>query len=258
MAVRRSQHARARTPHPRHLERHVLTVADGAVTTVHVARHDGKRMQPRVVVLPRPMPLARWCAQAYVAEALVGGFYVRPHGLPLGELRTGGVLRRHEPFEAPWGARRACVHVEGGSVRIARREEIAAEPAGDLLQAGPLLVADGAVVAGDEEGFAAGAGQFDSDITEGRYPRAALGVCADGSLLAVAVDGRSDHDCGLTIAELAQALSDLGAVSAINLDGGGSTTLVCGGRLCNVPREVHGVELAGGRAVSTALVFVAR
>ena len=35
----------------------------------------------------------------------------------------------------------------------------------------------------------------------------------------------------------------LGAVSAMNLDGGGSTSLVCGGRLRNVPREEHGVVL---------------
>jgi Phosphodiester glycosidase len=258
MAVQRHQHAPTRTPHPRHLERHTLTLADGATTTVHVARHDGARVGLRVVVLPRPMPLVQWCAQAGVSEALVGGFYVRPHGTPLGELRTGGVTRRFAAFDAPWGARRACVHVAGGRVRIARRDEIVAEPPGDLLQAGPLLVCDGAVVGGDDEGFSAGAGQFDSDITEGRYPRAALGVCGDGSLLAVAVDGRSDADSGVTVAELAHALVDFGAIAAINLDGGGSTTLVCEGRLANVPREVHGIEIAGGRAVSTALVFSER
>jgi len=44
-------------------------------------------------------------------------------------------------------------------------------------------------------------------------------------------------------------------VSAINLDGGGSTSLVCAGRLRNRPREAHGIVLPGGRAVSTALVF---
>jgi Phosphodiester glycosidase len=258
MAARRHQHAPAPTPHPHHLERHTLTLADGATTTVHVARHDGARVQLRIAVLPRPMPLAQWCAQAGVSEALVGGFYVRPHGMPLGELRTGGVARRSASFDAPWGARRACVHVAGGRVRIARRDDIASEPPGDLLQAGPLLVSDGFAVGGDDEGFSAGAGQFDSDITAGRYPRAALGVCGDGSLLAVAVDGRSDVDCGLTIAELASALVDFGAVAAINLDGGGSTTLVCDGRLANVPREVHGIEIAGGRAVSTALVFSER
>jgi exopolysaccharide biosynthesis protein len=122
----------------------------------------------------------------------------------------------------------------------------------------PLLVRDGApCIAGDPEGFSAGAAQFDSDITAGRYPRAALAVGRRGRLLAVAADGRADDDAGLTLAELAEALVALGAVTALNLDGG-STSLVCGGRLRNRPREAHGIELAGGRPITTALVFTAR
>jgi hypothetical protein len=255
MAARRSNRAAMRPTLPSHVWRHAHALDDGARTTVHVARYEPDRFQLRVAVLPRPMALEAWCARARVSDALVGGFYVRPHGTPLGEVRTGGVVRRHEPFAAPWDAVRACVHVAAGTVRIAWRDEIADAPPGDLLQAGPLLVASGAVVSGVDEGFSAGAAQFDSDITEGRYPRAALGLAADGTLIAVACDGRSDQDCGLTIAELSSLLVALGAESAINLDGGGSTTLVCDGVLRNVPRETHGVEIPGGRAVSTALVF---
>ena len=80
-------------------------------------------------------------------------------------------------------------------------------------------------------------------------------VSADRRLLAVACDGRADDEAGLTLPELADALVGLGAVDALNLDGGGSTSLVCGGRLRNVPRESHGVVLAGGRAIPTALTF---
>ncbi len=49
------------------------------------------------------------------------------------------------------------------------------------------------------------------------------------------------------MAELAESMAALGIVQAMNLDGGGSTSLVCGGRLRNRPREGHGVVLAGGR-----------
>ena len=56
--------------------------------------------------------------------------------------------------------------------------------------------------------------------------------------------------------ELAEAMAGLGCESAINLDGGGSTTLVYGGAIANVPREEHGLSLVGGRAVATALRFV--
>ena len=132
--------------------------------------------------------------------------------MPLGEVRTRGVTRRHVAFTPPWGGLRACVHVEAGDVRIARRDELPAQPRGDLLQAGPLLVRDGEPCferALDPEGFSAGQAQFDSDITDGRYPRAALGI-APGRLLAVVCDGRSADDAGLTLEELAALLAGLG------------------------------------------------
>jgi exopolysaccharide biosynthesis protein len=195
-----------------------------------------------------------------VSEALVGGFFVRPDGVPLGEVRTHGVTRRHVPFDAPWHATRSCLHVVGGAASIVPRDALPADPRGDLLQAGPLLVADGLPVYDrdcDPEGFSAGARQFDSDITDGRHPRAALGI-APGRLFAVACDGRSRHDAGLTLGELAALLAALGAQTALNLDGGGSTSLVAGGRLRNRPRRDWEDPEPGGRPVSTALVFAPR
>ncbi len=186
----------------------------------------------------------------------MGGFFVRPHYAPLGVVRAGGREPPSIPVAAPWDGIRACVQVIGGEVRIARRDQLDSE-AGDLLQAGPLLVSDGlrAFEDGrDDEGFSAGAHQFDSDITLGRYPRAALGVTGD-RVLAVACDGRTARDAGLTLVELADALLDLGATAALNLDGGGSASLVYNGRLRNRPREEHGADLLGGRPIVTAIVF---
>ena len=146
-----------------------LLLARGARTTIHVACHDADRTEIRVAVLGQER-LEPWCARHGVDEALVGGFFVRPGGTPLGEVRTHGVAREHVPFDAPWHTVRACVHVEGGVARIARRDRLGADPRGDLLQAGPLLVADGAVAYdadADDEGFRAAAQQFDPDPTEG-------------------------------------------------------------------------------------------
>jgi hypothetical protein len=237
-----------------------VTLADGASTAVYVAAFAAVSTELRVVVLRRPERLATWCARRGIADAIVGGFFVRPGGVPLGEVRTRGVTRRHVAFTPPWGGLRACVHVEAGAVRIARRDELPAHPRGDLLQAGPLLVRDGEPCferALDPEGFSAGQAQFDSDITDGRYPRAALGI-APGRLLAVVCDGRSADDVGLTLEELAALLAGLGSHTAINLDGGGSTSLVSGGRLRNQPRAGLDRPEPGGRAFSTALVFVPR
>jgi phosphodiester glycosidase len=251
--------ARALGARPRHLRRLRLDLSDGEATTLHVASYDLRRTLPRVVRLPQPTPLERWCRDQRMADAIVGGFFVRPGGMPLGELRTSGIARMSEPFEARWHGVRACLHVAGGRVTLARRDELPAEPRGDLLQAGPLLVRDGrACVDGDAEGFSAGQRQFDSDITAGRYPRAALALTAERRMLAVVCDGRADDEAGLTLGELAEALVTLGARRALNLDGGGSTSLVCGGRLRNIPREDHGIVLAGGRPVSTVIAFTSR
>ncbi len=59
----------------------------------------------------------------------------------------------------------------------------------------------------------------------GRNPRTALAVTADGTLLMVVVDGRSGSSVGMSLPELGRYLVDLGAVDAINLDGGGSSTM---------------------------------
>jgi hypothetical protein len=233
-----------------------LLLAGGARTTLHVACHDAELTEIRVAVVGQER-LEPWCSRHGVDEALVGGFFVRPDGVPLGEVRTHGVVREHVPFDAPWHTVRACVHVEGGVACIVRRNRLGTDPRGDLLQAGPLLVCDGEVAydpATDEEGFHAASHQFDPDPTEGRHPRAALGL-ADGRIIAVACDGRSRHDAGLTLLELARLMAGLGCRDAINLDGGGSTALVSGGQLQNLPRSDFEVPEPGGRPIATALEF---
>lgn len=60
----------------------------------------------------------------------------------------------------------------------------------------------------------------------GRHPRTALAYTANNEILLVTVDGRSTSYPGVTQLELANILLDLGATNAINLDGGGSTTMI--------------------------------
>ncbi|HWN72534.1 MAG TPA: phosphodiester glycosidase family protein [Solirubrobacterales bacterium] len=237
-----------------------MRLLDGAETTLHVARFDRAEFDLRVVELNPCSTVRQWCERTGAEHAIVGGFYMRPGGPALGDLWIDGRPLATEPFDAPWHEARACVHVSDGEVRLAARRELGEVPRGDLLHAGPMLVAKGRSLLADgidTEGFAAGARQFDSDITAGRYPRAALGL-SGRELIAAVCDGRADDEAGLTMAELAEAMIELGARKAINLDGGGSASLVAGGALLNTPREEHGIELVGGRAVATALHFAPR
>lgn len=75
---------------------------------------------------------------------------------------------------------------------------------------------------------------YDISYTEGGddlgvnvHPRTAVGFRENGDLLIVVADGRqSGYAVGMNLVDLAQVFKSLGAVSALNLDGGGSSTFV--------------------------------
>jgi hypothetical protein len=233
---------------------------EGLSTTVYVVRYPRRSTRLRVQHFRRLTRLDGWCRRNGVQEAVVGGFFVRPHGPALGEVWVGGERVETRAFRAPFDHVRAAVSVENGEPTIGARSDLDPEPTGDLLQAGPLLVANGrrVVDGSDREGFSAAADEFDSDITAGRYPRTALGL-SDEHVLAAACDGRgSNGDPGLRLDELAELMLELSAHTSINLDGGGSSTLIHRGRRRNRPYENDGAPVRGARGVATALVFEGR
>lgn len=272
---------------PRRVRQFVEQLDGGAATTVYVASYSRRATRLRVVALDRPEPLHRWARASGVTEAVSGGFYVAG-GTPLGELHSSGHVHMTIPFDDPWAECRSCIAIAGANVQIAPRGVLPSSARGDLLQAGPLLVANGRAVIGaseggiragaangsgagaagagaadagascdgarDPQGFSAGSGQFDTDITAGRHPRAAVGFNRD-RFFAVVCDGRSIRDAGLALGELAKLMADLGCDSAINLGGGASASLVSGGTLHNRPRDDNGIPLLGGRPIASALVF---
>ena len=115
-----------------------------------------------------------------------------------------------------------------------------------LLGAGPRLVAAGTAASDPGLQF------YPEDFTNSRHPRTAAGARKDGRLALVTVDGRQPaKSVGMTIAELSALMLELGCDEAINLDGGGSTTMVVNGKVVNSPSDA-----AGERAVSDALLVI--
>lgn len=112
------------------------------------------------------------------------------------------------------------------------------------------------------------------DLLHNRHPRTAVARTADGTVLLVTVDGRQPGaSIGMTLPELVELLEAMGAVEALNLDGGGSSTFVADGIMVNHAsdqlvwrngRYVMVTQPSGGdivvahieRAVSSALVVV--
>jgi hypothetical protein len=236
-------------------------LGDGEETTVYAVGHPLDGLRPRICHFRQPRRLDWWCAKNRIDEAIVGGFYRRDPFRPLGDLWLDGRRIDGEPFPVQNRDLRPALHTTDGAILIAPRGELPAEPVGDLLQAGPLLVRDGRVVFdpdADTEGFSAGCDQFDSDITEGRHPRAAIGI-GDSTLWVLVCDGRRSRvDAGLTMTELADAMLGLGCHVAMNLDGGGSTTLVHCRHLLNRPYSEQDQPAPASRPVVTALLLESR
>lgn len=88
-----------------------------------------------------------------------------------------------------------------------------------------------------------------SDSFIGRHPRTLIGWNTT-HLFLVAIDGRQSFSVGMTFQEMADFMLSIGATDAINLDGGGSTTMVVNGSVVNSP--------SGGtqRAVANAVMLV--
>jgi hypothetical protein len=86
-----------------------------------------------------------------------------------------------------------------------------------------------------------------ADVNARDRPRTSIGIKADGKLVCVVVDGDASSDAGLTLPELWWVMHRLGAVSAMNLDGGGSSCLVQNGK------EISGGS--GERRLGAAITF---
>ena len=118
----------------------------------------------------------------------------------------------------------------------------------DIVGGGPQLIRDGKVEITFERE------KMKEDFSTTRHPRTAIAKLKDGRLLLVTVDGRQPgYSVGMSLNELAQLLLEFGAVEAINLDGGGSTTMVVEDKIVNKPSDQ-----TGERPVSDALLVFQR
>ena len=118
----------------------------------------------------------------------------------------------------------------------------------DLLGGNPVLVSNGAVASSNVDHTGA---YF------ARQPRTGVGYTNDGRMFVVTVDGRQPgYSVGMNLREFAELFVRLGAVWALNLDGGGSTTMVVEGAITNRTCCNVTTGAAEERAVSSALLIL--
>lgn len=80
---------------------------------------------------------------------------------------------------------------------------------------------------------------------ETKHPRTAVAKLKDGKFLMITVDGRSESSGGIGLEDLAKLLLEFGGTDAMNLDGGGSTTMFLDGKVVNQPSDKEGERKVG-------------
>jgi exopolysaccharide biosynthesis protein len=119
-----------------------------------------------------------------------------------------------------------------GSFGIINESEVTAEQliengAVQTLSFGPALLDSGTLCVSE--------GEEVTGRSMASNPRTAIGIKSDGTYLFVVSDGRTEESEGLSLLQLAELMKSLGAETAYNLDGGGSSTMVFKGNVVNTP-----------------------
>lgn len=177
--------------------------------------------------------------------AINGDYYgFRSTGI---EIRNG-VIYRDE------GARQGLAFYTDGHMEVydetqTTAAELLASGVWNTLSFGPAIVDNGEVVDGIDSV------EVDTNVgnhsIQGDQPRTAVGIIGDNHLVFVVVDGRQEgYSEGVTLPELADVMLSLGATTAYNLDGGGSSTMYFNGQVVNSPSN-------GGERGTSDILYVA-
>lgn len=123
----------------------------------------------------------------------------------------------------------------------------------NIMACGPLLIREGMVLSD----HLASLGSHSTS----RHPRSAVGLTSDNKMILITVDGRTGMATGMSCEELAQVMKDLGCIFAMNMDGGGSTTLWGAGEMydgvLNYPSDNGVYDHLGQRACSNSIAIIA-
>jgi exopolysaccharide biosynthesis protein len=153
--------------------------------------------------------------------------------------RDTGIVIRNGVVYRDEGARQGLAFYRDGTVEVydetaTTADQLVADGVWNTLSFGPALLEDGQVLDGIEDV------EVDTNVgnhsIQGDQPRTAIGVIDANHLVFVVVDGRSEgYSEGVSLPELATIFTGLGAITAYNIDGGGSSTMVFHGALVNDP-----------------------
>ena len=132
------------------------------------------------------------------------------------------------------------------SIQAYNKENTESSKAASIMVAGPLLLQAAQYVELAKNAF-----------NDNRHPRTAIGISTKHKLILMVVDGRSNMANGMNLKELSQVMKWIGAKDAMNLDGGGSSTLYIKGAgnnsIVNYPSDNKKFDHEGQRSVANII-----
>lgn len=219
----------------------------GSVQSISVVRYRASRYTTHIVNDPAEMADSTSAlAQRHGALGAINGSYFDVKALTPATYVVDDRVQEGRTVQAEEYRTDGVVAVRGRhKVMILPK---APERCREVLASGPLLLQGGSPVREEwpQDSF------FSS-----RHPRTVMGIKSDGWVYFVVIDGRSrGQAAGVTIPEAVQVALMLGLDDAINLDGGGSSTLWCEGLgVISHPCDNRKFNHYGQRAVPNIVMF---
>ncbi|MCC3648519.1 phosphodiester glycosidase family protein [Cytobacillus oceanisediminis] len=175
---------------------------------------------------------------------------------PGGEIPSGGSVLAGTGEAAQWleTLAQAGMKIQVKNEVRADGKQMPFEEAAGIINGGPRLLEEGKIsINAAAEGFHQEDNpEFYYRFGEKRHPRTLAGIKADGTLLFVTIDGRAPGiSVGVNFEESARIMKSLGAVHALNLDGGGSTSMTVRDTLVTRPSD-----LTGERPIADAILLL--
>ena len=201
------------------------------------------------------IPTSNLAQSANAVAGVNGGFFDMKVGGSVTFLKVNGQIRQHsrqklieEQSEILKGA--FWIDKNGAAFIQSGQPDSCYEQARfhSVLLTGPLLMLEGEIIE-----------LADRPFNTNRHPRTCACTTSDNTLLLLTVDGRTAESHGMTLPELSEFLKILKCKNALNLDGGGSTTMWIQGQpeggIVNMPCDNRRFDHLGERSVANAIII---
>ncbi len=185
----------------------------------------------------------RFAEENNALVAINGGFFDMKNGGSVDHIKIEGKLVNPTRTASNRANSILSIHNKHITIQKASLDNTVGSAADNVMLSGPLLVLEGNRVNLENNPF-----------NSNRHPRTAIAINRGNKLILMVVDGRNSQANGMSLIELSKVLQWIGAKDAMNLDGGGSSTLyISGYNVVNYPSDNKLFDHEGQRPVANII-----